>query len=90
MSKPKPWHSMEVEEVLRELNVDKEGLTAEEASKRLGKYGYNELKEKKRRTALQMFLSEFKDVFILLLIAINCCYDTFSYNWILRFDEGRG
>jgi Ca2+-transporting ATPase len=60
MSKPKPWHAMEVEEVLKEFNVDRNGLAIEEASKRLVKYGYNELKEKKRRTALQMFLSEFK------------------------------
>ena len=84
MSKPKPWHSMEVEEVLRELNVDKEGLTAEEASKRLGKYGYNELKEKKRRTALQMFLSEFKDVFILLLIAATILSVIIGYYDLMR------
>jgi len=50
------------------LSVTNEGLTSQEAQERLKKYGYNELKEKKRRTALQMFLGEFKDVFIMLLI----------------------
>ena len=44
------------------------GLSIQEAERRLQEYGYNELKEKKRRTALQMFLEGFKDVFIMLLI----------------------
>ena len=46
-----------------------EGLTTQEAQERLKKYGYNELIAKKRKSALSMFLGEFKDIFILLLIA---------------------
>ncbi|MEM2522410.1 MAG: cation-translocating P-type ATPase [Candidatus Bathyarchaeia archaeon] len=65
----KPWHTMEVSEVLRELGVTREGLSSQEALERLKRYGYNEIKKVKRRTALQMFLDEFKDIFILLLIA---------------------
>ncbi|MEM3458524.1 MAG: cation-translocating P-type ATPase [Candidatus Bathyarchaeia archaeon] len=65
----KPLHATEIDEAMRLLNVNREGLTSQEAQERLKKYGYNELKEKKRKTALQMFLSEFKDIFILLLIA---------------------
>jgi len=64
----KPLHALEIDEAMRVLDVNREGLTSQEAQERLRKYGYNELKEKKRRTALQMFLSEFKDIFILLLI----------------------
>ena len=60
---------MEIDEVTRNLNVTQEGLTSQEAQERLKKYGYNELQEKKRRTALHMFLEGFKDVFILLLLA---------------------
>jgi len=60
---------METDEVLRVLSVNRGGLSSQEAHEKIKKYGYNELKEKKRRTALQMFLSEFKDIFILLLIA---------------------
>ena len=52
-----------------ELDVTHEGLTTQEAQERLKKYGYNELIAKKRRSALSMFLGEFKDIFILLLIA---------------------
>jgi Ca2+-transporting ATPase len=54
---------------MHELDVTHEGLTSQEAQQRLNKYGYNELVAKKRKSALSMFLSEFKDIFILLLIA---------------------
>jgi len=62
------WHAMETAELMGALKASEKGLSDEEAKRRLSEYGYNELKEKKRRTALQMFLEEFKDVFILLLI----------------------
>jgi Ca2+-transporting ATPase len=65
----KSWHTEEIDDVMRELDVTHEGLTSQEAQERLKKYGYNELVAKKRRTALHMFLDEFKDIFILLLIA---------------------
>ncbi|MCS7096209.1 MAG: cation-translocating P-type ATPase [Nitrososphaerota archaeon] len=65
----KPWHSMVEDEILRELSSRREGLSSQEAIERLRKYGYNEITKVKRRTALQMFLDEFRDIFILLLIA---------------------
>ena len=63
------WHSEDKDAVLQNLKTSLTGLSSEEAKKRLAEYGYNELQEKKKRTALQMFLGEFKDIFILLLIA---------------------
>jgi Ca2+-transporting ATPase len=63
------WHSQDKDAVLQNLKTSSAGLSTEEAKKRLAEYGYNELQEKKKRTALQMFLEEFKDIFILLLIA---------------------
>ncbi|MGQ9539252.1 MAG: cation-translocating P-type ATPase [Candidatus Bathycorpusculaceae bacterium] len=65
----KPWHTLEVDDVLKELRVNNEGLSSQEAFERLKEYGPNEIKKVKRRTALHMFLDEFKDIFILLLIA---------------------
>ena len=65
----KAWHSEKVDDVLRGLDVTHEGLSSQEAQERLKKYGYNELVAKKRKSALMMFLDQFKDVFILLLIA---------------------
>ena len=58
------------EQVLSALHADREhGLTAAEAEKRLQEYGTNVLKEKKKKTNLQRFLDQFKDVMILILVA---------------------
>jgi len=65
----KSWHTGKIDDVMQELDVTHEGLTSQEAQERLKKYGYNELIAKKRKSALSMFLGEFKDIFILLLIA---------------------
>jgi len=66
-----PWHAMKTEEVLEFLGSSPKGLSEEEASRRIKKYGYNELVEKKRVTPIQIFLDQFKDIFvIMLLIAI--------------------
>lgn len=78
------WHAMQKEEVLQALKSSPNGLSSEEVQKRLAEYGFNELKEKKRRTALQMFLEEFKDIFILLLIAATVFSVIIGYYELLR------
>ncbi len=68
------WHAMEAEEVLRTLQSDLKGLSDEEAKLRLHKFGYNELEKRKRVSPLQIFLSQFKNIFvIMLLVAIIIC-----------------
>lgn len=65
----KAWHAETVDALMRDLNLSRDGLSSQEAQERLKKYGFNELQETKKRTTLHMFLDEFKDIFILLLIA---------------------
>ena len=61
--------SIEKEELLSRLSADpKTGLSSEEASKRLSQYGENQLREQKKKTNLQRFFDQFKDVMILILI----------------------
>ena len=55
-------------EVLKELNSTDKGLTTEEVNKRLEQYGYNELAEGKRKTTLQVFIEQFKDFLVIILI----------------------
>jgi len=62
------WHSMEIEEVLRMLKTDPNGLSSEDAVRRLQEYGYNELREEKRVTGLHIFLSQFKSILVIILI----------------------
>ena len=66
------WHSMKKKQVLEYLNSTEKGLSNQEAERRLQEFGPNELIAKKGVTPLQIFLGQFKDVFvIMLLIAIG-------------------
>jgi Ca2+-transporting ATPase len=65
----KQWHAKGVEETLRDLNANENGLTADEVEARRKTYGYNELVEKKRITPLQILLNQFKDIFVMMLLA---------------------
>jgi len=55
--------------VLELLNTnEKSGLSQKQAEELTEKYGANKLKEKKKKTNLQRFFEQFKDVMILILI----------------------
>jgi Ca2+-transporting ATPase len=65
------WHAMEKEKLLESLKSTEEGLSTEEAERRLQEFGPNELVAKKGVSPLQIFFGQFKDIFvIMLLIAI--------------------
>jgi Ca2+-transporting ATPase len=69
---------MEIEETLQDLNVKETGLTQEEAQKRLSQFGPNELKKEKGPSSIKMFLEQFADILmIILLIAVGL--SVFSY-----------
>ncbi len=61
-------HAMDIEEVLRSLGTNREGLSSEEAQRRLEETGYNELVERGRVTPLEIFLNQFKDIFVIMLL----------------------
>lgn len=64
-----PWHQLQLADVFEKLQSTGMGLTSEEAHRRFEHYGPNELVEKKRKPAWMMFLDQFKDFMILVLIA---------------------
>jgi Ca2+-transporting ATPase len=64
----KQWHTKGVEETLRDLNANENGLKTDEVEARRKTYGYNELVEKKRITPLQILLNQFKDIFVMMLL----------------------
>ena len=57
-----------IEEILKQYVTQKEGLSSAEANARLDKYGPNKLKEQKKNSPLKLFLSQFIDVLIFMLI----------------------
>jgi len=63
------FHAREVKEVIKALNTSSKGLSSEEAEIRLKRYGPNALQEKKKTGPIQIFLRQFQDVFVLMLLA---------------------
>ena len=57
-----------VEEVLKEQNSSEEGLSSQEAEKRLAEFGRNRLEEGKKDSLLKRFLNELADPMIIILI----------------------
>jgi Ca2+-transporting ATPase len=66
---PMRYYNLSVEEVLYKLNSSEQGLTGSEVNTRLSKFGLNELEEKKQIPAWVIFLRQFKDFMILILVA---------------------
>jgi Ca2+-transporting ATPase len=62
------WHQKEADEVTEELKSSLQGLASEEALRRLEIYGPNKLKEKKKKTSLDILVGQFTDFMILVLI----------------------
>jgi len=63
------WHQLDLKEVLEKLQSSGKGLASDEAHQRLERFGPNELIEKGRKSLWMMFLDQFKDFMILVLIA---------------------
>ncbi|HEY0656480.1 MAG TPA: cation-translocating P-type ATPase [Chryseosolibacter sp.] len=57
------------EEIFKTLGSSIEGLTSDAAQKKMAEVGPNELLEKKRKSPLQIFLNQFKDFMIVVLLA---------------------
>jgi Ca2+-transporting ATPase len=73
-SKPDPagvWHTLAVEKTLEQLASDAEaGLTTQEVKQRLQQYGPNELQETAGRSTWEILLDQFKNIMLLMLIAV--------------------
>ncbi|HPW18265.1 MAG TPA: cation-translocating P-type ATPase [Candidatus Aminicenantes bacterium] len=63
------WHALEAEEALKELGSDaREGLSGEEAARRLDRYGPNELRKEETTSPWSIFLGQFKNILIVILL----------------------
>jgi Ca2+-transporting ATPase len=68
MNNENKYYNLEVKEVFNELDTSIDGLDKDEAKKRLDKYGKNELKGAKTTSLFILFLNQFKDVLVILLL----------------------
>jgi len=68
---PSAFWSVSASEVLQQLGTSKEGLSSEEATQRLARYGSNLLKPQTRSNALALLLGQFKSPIIILLLFVT-------------------
>ncbi len=68
MDKEIEWYRTPIPEVFGLVKSSPQGITDEEAAKRLVLYGYNEIKEEKKISEILRFLSHFNDPLIYILI----------------------
>jgi len=66
------WHKLTIRETLNSLGTKEEGLSIEEPSERLKKFGPNQIKEEKKTPAWLLFLGQFKSFLIVILIIASC------------------
>jgi Ca2+-transporting ATPase len=62
-------HSLPSLDVISALGSDTNGLKEEEVKVRLNRFGYNELEREKRASSLGVFLRQFKNVLVIILMA---------------------
>lgn len=64
----KSYYQQSQEEIMTNLGIKESGLTDEDVILKREKYGFNELKEKNKKSVLVVFLEQFKDLLVIILL----------------------
>ena len=75
----KEIYKEKIEDIYKRLDTSIEGLTSKEANSRLIRDGENKLKEKKKKSNIVLFLEQFNDFMIILLIFASAFSALISY-----------
>src|SRR3989338_3769956 len=62
------YFAQKEEDLFKSLDSSKTGLTSDGASKKLAQFGYNEIKQKKKISPLAIFLEQFNNFLVYILI----------------------
>lgn len=65
----KQYYNQTGGEVLKELSATEGGLTSQQAEERIARYGKNEIQEGGKKSVLRVFLEQFADFLVIILIA---------------------
>jgi len=87
------WHATEIDDVLRSLDSSRQGITDEEAERRLQLYGPNELVEEQKRKWYHLLYEQFTSILVIILIiaAIVSAYiaiqegEPMTDTWVILF-----
>ena len=75
------WYQLDADAALEQLDSTRDGLSDREAEQRLATFGPNELEDRGGRSSLQIFLSQFRDLFTVILI-VAAAISAFLEDWI--------
>jgi P-type Ca2+ transporter type 2C len=79
------WYEMEVNEVEKSAGTDHAtGLSDKEAQKRLKHYGENKLDEGEKPSGLLVFLRQFKDFMVLVLLAATLISGLIPFTFLIH------
>ena len=78
------WHSLSAEETCAELGTSEDGLSDDEAAKRLEKYGRNTLHEAKRKSVWRMIGEQLSDIMVIIL------FIAMVFSLVMYFIDGEG
>lgn len=68
---PSSWHTVAIDTTLKQLSSNKDtGLRAQQVSERLQQYGHNELEETAGRSPWSIFVDQFTNIMLLMLMAV--------------------
>lgn len=84
-------HIYSIDETIKKLNSNKNGLTREEALQRIERYGKNQLQEKERKSLLVRLFDQLKDMMNIVLIVaaiISALVSVLEQNYIELVDAG--
>lgn len=62
------WHTLSVKEALKSLETSESGLSPEEAGRRLAEHGKNSIAIEKKISPLSIFINQFKNTLVILLL----------------------
>lgn len=65
------FYNKKIEEVYRDLKTDEKGLNDREVQSRLAKNGYNIIEEGKKVTKFSIFIKQFQNLMIILLLVVG-------------------
>ncbi|TAD94248.1 MAG: magnesium-transporting ATPase, partial [Oscillatoriales cyanobacterium] len=68
---PSSWHTVAIDTTLKQLSSNKDtGLRAQQVSERLQQYGHNELEETAGRSPWSIFVDQFTNIMLLMLMGV--------------------
>ena len=75
----KNFYNETIDEIYKRIETSESGLSKDEAKKRLEKYGENKLTEQKKKSNIILFLEQFSDFMVILLIFASIFSAIISY-----------